>query len=417
MFFLNFVLTKVSWVYSPGPSPGSTNRPLGLYLNSHKTIISDQMTDNRARGWCFTLNNYTEDDLQALRDYDIGDGYMIVGKEKGANGTPHLQGYMHFVNKKSFRQVKAILPEAHWEIAKGSVKQNFDYCSKDGDFEQFGRRPRMPEEKIKEAQDKKKEDIKRKWELVELGAFKDLPPENLAKYEYAHQKMKRKPANLTTLNNLWIYGPSGCGKSRLVRDFFPSIFNKKLDKWWCGYNNEEIVLLEDMDPKNCLSMDRDLKIICDHYPFNAEVKGGNLFIRPKAVIVTSQYSMLSCLKDADAEARAAIMRRFKQIHYPDVDVKAEVRTLYKNVFGSDPEEDPEPILLPGTDGEVDEFADLPPLESNELPLAPLQLPTLTAEDDEATQSQETYLENLRAAISQTQSVLASREVIDLSQDY
>lgn len=63
--------------------------------------------------------------------------YWIVGKEIGAQGTPHLQGYCYFDNAKKWDQIVKWFdnPRVHLEVAKGNKSQNFKYCSKDGDFE------------------------------------------------------------------------------------------------------------------------------------------------------------------------------------------------------------------------------------------------------------------------------------------
>lgn len=93
----------------------------------------------RARSYCFTVNNYAYEDLMAFLDIECK--YKCFGFEEGENGTPHIQGYVQFRNPTSFLTMKRCLPRAHIEIAKGTPAQNIEYCSKDGDFHEFGDRP------------------------------------------------------------------------------------------------------------------------------------------------------------------------------------------------------------------------------------------------------------------------------------
>lgn len=97
------------------------------------------MSNFRCRGWCFTINNDTYEDLDLLLDMEFS--YLVFGFEKGLKGTPHIQGYVYFENAKTQSAVKLIMPRAHLSGARGNADQNYDYCSKDGDFYEFGDRP------------------------------------------------------------------------------------------------------------------------------------------------------------------------------------------------------------------------------------------------------------------------------------
>lgn len=92
-----------------------------------------------ARNWCFTLNNYTEDEIQQIESlHPTSASYLCFGKETGKEGTPHLQGYVQLSTKKTLASVKKLIPRAHLEVAKGSPAQNKLYCSKEGDFREYG---------------------------------------------------------------------------------------------------------------------------------------------------------------------------------------------------------------------------------------------------------------------------------------
>lgn len=93
--------------------------------------------------YVFTVNNWTDDDIACIMsmEEDPSVTYYIVGFEVGEQGTPHLQGYVHFSSKIYFNSMSKKIPRARIDPAKGTPQQNYDYCSKDGDFYQYGQLP------------------------------------------------------------------------------------------------------------------------------------------------------------------------------------------------------------------------------------------------------------------------------------
>ncbi len=100
------------------------------------------MAVNRGRRWVFTLNNYLQEELDALSTAKDSQ-YVLYGKEVGDEGTRHLQGFIVLKTKKRLGGVKSILPRAHWEKMKGTLKSNIEYCSKDGDITEHGEKPKL----------------------------------------------------------------------------------------------------------------------------------------------------------------------------------------------------------------------------------------------------------------------------------
>jgi len=264
---------------------------------------------NRSRGWCFTINNYNEDDENVVYDWAWDSKYICVGREVGEQLTPHLQGFIYYNNARTFNQMKQKHESAHWEQMEGTPKQAADYCKKDGDFFEWGTPPFTQEQKGECG----KQSIKERWELAKQGKFEELPPELIKTYEYIYSKFQ-EVEDRPTLENIWIFGPSGCGKSRWVRDNYPQFYNKGMNKWWDGYQREDVILLDDMDLSHGKFIGYFLKIWADHYAFNAEVKGGMLKIRPKIVIVTSQYTIEQVFQE-ERETINALHRRFKRMNW------------------------------------------------------------------------------------------------------
>ena len=95
----------------------------------------------RSRSFVFTINNYTDDDIAEIMAEAENAKYLIAGFEEGEQGTPHIQGYVYYDNAKQLKTFANIFSRAYTSIAKGSPKQNQDYCSKDGDFWEKGSLP------------------------------------------------------------------------------------------------------------------------------------------------------------------------------------------------------------------------------------------------------------------------------------
>lgn len=268
--------------------------------------------NTKVRGWCITLNNPTLDEeaLAYELQWSSQIRYGVFGAEVGETGTRHLQGFLYYKNAVRFQTVADVFDgRAHIEKMRGTPEEASTYCKKDGDFFEFGDLPMSQADKG----EKGKVSAEERWALAKEGRFEELPPENIKIYEYIHAKYMEAEDLTGPLDNIWLYGPAGCGKSLYVRTNYPSHYWKGMNKWWDGYQGEEVVVLDDMDPDHGKFIGYYLKIWGDRYKFNAEVKGGMLNIRPKKIIVTSQYRMDQVFPDPTCFA--AVNRRFKTLQW------------------------------------------------------------------------------------------------------
>ena len=136
------------------------------------------------------------------------------------------------------------------------------------------------------------------------------------------------------MKNIWLWGPPGVGKSRSVRITHPNAYFKACNKWWDGYQGEENVIIDDFElDHKCLG--HYLKIWGDRYSFVAESKGGAMHIRPKAIVVTSNYSIESVFA-SDQEMVKAVLRRFDQrniyqpLEFPEEVAEAATETALED---------------------------------------------------------------------------------------
>jgi len=101
--------------------------------NSSKGLGNTKPTPKQisaAKRWCFTLNNYTEEQISSIVPIiEEKCEKALVSKEVGESGTPHLQGFIKLKVKErpmTIFNIKSI----HWEKAKGNDDSQLTYISK-----------------------------------------------------------------------------------------------------------------------------------------------------------------------------------------------------------------------------------------------------------------------------------------------
>jgi len=262
---------------------------------------------SRHRRFVFTWNNYDQVAIDYLDSLQIR--YLCYGKEVApGTGTPHLQGFLCWRNAKTEGATRELLRGCHVEIARGSALQASDYCKKGGDYVERGDLPSDPiEQGRREAE---RWDLA--WDSAKAGAIEEIPADIRVR---CYSTLKRIAQDympriepIGGVCGLWLFGKSGAGKTLSVSRQYPDAFPKPRNIWWDGYQEEEVVTVDDVD-KYDVALGGKLKHWADFAPFIAEIKGGSRKIRPRLVIVTSQYRIEDIWQDA--ETREALNRRFK----------------------------------------------------------------------------------------------------------
>lgn len=267
----------------------------------------------RSHGFCFTLNNYTDSDEKVLEKVDCT--YIVYGKEEApSTGTPHLQGYVYFKSNRGLPGVIAALPRrCHVEPARGTALQNYEYCSKSGVICERGERPADKRRRDPSGS----ADYALALKLARAGDFENIDPMLFTRYYSTYLKIRSaflQSESLKPLDQLpgeFYYGPSGTGKSLLARQLHPNAYIKNCNKWWDGYTGQDTVIIDDISPPLAKALCHHIKNWVDHYPFTAEVKGGSLFIRPKIIIMTSNYDLKTLFEDE----YDFVKRRFRVSHF------------------------------------------------------------------------------------------------------
>lgn len=234
-----------------------------------------------SKTWCFTLNNYHEDDEQFLKDLEKA--YLIYGREVGESGTPHLQGLIIFRKAMRLPALKKLLPKAHWEKTV-AAENAMNYCMKDKDYY--------------------KEDNRRQGSRTDIAKYTDLiktvglkraceeEPETALKYPCGSKflfKMSLKDRSPAVAPHvIWLYGEAGSGKTKWVFDTYPEVYVKNCSekcKWFDGYEQQAVCLLDDFR-QNTFDWNFLLQLL-DRYPLNVELKGEMIPFNSPIIVITT----------------------------------------------------------------------------------------------------------------------------------
>lgn len=270
---------------------------------------------SKSKHWCFTLNNYTDSELQHLNGLFSSKGsqisYLILGKEVGESGTTHIQGFISCESRVSFRQIRLrVSDRAHFERAKGTPEQAAEYCRKDGDFIEYGTLP------VRRGH---RSDIDSLVQTISSGAciddIRDQHPKLFLRYPRAIGEWvtSLQPTREWVTEVIVHWGKTGTGKTRSVFEFIcrDSIYIHPGEQWFDGYDGQPVVLFDDFSGSE-FKLSYLLKLL-DRYPMRVPVKGGYKNWIPKHIFITSNLDPEDWYPHANEEHRNALKRRISLI--------------------------------------------------------------------------------------------------------
>lgn len=284
---------------------------------------------SRCRNWCFTLNNYEQQDRDKLEQFfnEGGARYVIYQPERGVTGdTPHLQGYIIFSNARTLNGVRSIFGNrAHWEVAYSSAEANIAYCSKESTRDSgagFGVVEHGTRSSIRGTGSGRghRTDLDIIAERVRDGATLRELAEDHPKEIILHSR------GINTLQALcvkprtsppsvyWFYGPTGSGKSRFANEESPDAYWKDpCSPWWDGYDGTADVIIDDYRRDFCTFA--SLLRLFDRYPLQLQVKGGYVNIRAQRIYITTPKSPEETWENRTSEDIAQLSRRITLVRY------------------------------------------------------------------------------------------------------
>lgn len=231
---------------------------------------------------------------------------MVYGKEVGANGTRHLQGYVEWTGVKRWNTMKALNPRIHWEARKGSAKQASEYCKKGEQSHDewklagssganYGKNAMVFEKGTVSAQGKRSELEEIGEQVVAMRPLREIAQENPATYikyakgiEKLHNQMLKPRDSSAAPYIEWRWGLAGVGKTRYcVEKHQTSHFIKDGTQWWDGYDQQEAIIIDDFDGRWPF---RDLLRLLDRYEYQGQYKGGYVQINSPYIYITCEHA-------------------------------------------------------------------------------------------------------------------------------
>lgn len=217
----------------------------------------------------------------------------IMGRETcPTTGKEHWQCFFYFKVRKRLSTVqKWIEGKWHCEVARKTDKENYDYCSKDGEFKLYGDWTQVGQGR--------RTDIEFAVEAIMEGASTlDLIqhyPNCFIKYHRGLEKAKKAilstSGEVTQFRNIEthvLWGPAGSGKTRAVyeQENPTDIYKADMvyDGWWDGYEGEKVLLIDDF--YGGIRYTKLLNIL-DGYKLQIPVKGGSTWAQWTKVYITS----------------------------------------------------------------------------------------------------------------------------------
>lgn len=315
--------------------------------------------NTRSRKWLLTINNpiekgYTHERLSEILSEFRGLLYWCMSDEVGQEGTYHTHIFFCVQNPVKFSTLKNRFDGAHFDMCRGTSRENRDYVFKEGKWiEDKKHETNLPETheefgELPTERPGKRTDLSNLYAMIKDGLSNyeiiEAAPSflfRLDEIERVRQMLRDEfyKKEFRTLNVSYFFGPTGSGKTRFVMDEYgyDNVFRVTDYKHpFDGYKGQDVVIFEEF--RSSLPV-QDMLNYLDGYPLQLPCRYNNkVACFTKVFIVTniqleSQYRLVQ--HEFQETWKAFLRRVHSVVQFFDDGSKAEFLSA-KNYLESGP---------------------------------------------------------------------------------
>lgn len=275
------------------------------------------MAATKTARWIFVFNN-------APADWAPPTGaeieYMVWQRERGEQGTEHVQGYVRFNKRKRLSAAKNWFsaPEIHMEVARGNEQQNKAYCTKvetrvagpwefgvyNADAGKQGKRSDLEEiaDKIKQGASVKEVAEQHPSDYIRYSA-------GIEKYA---QLVRPLPPLERNIHVSCLWGETSTGKTHRARTTFPDCYEVIAGRDpWGMYSGQAVILFDEFNWERWTI--QDMNRYCDKWRCNLDARYRDKYAEWTRVVICSNTDPYTWWPMAPQTLRQAFWRRCNQI--------------------------------------------------------------------------------------------------------
>lgn len=245
--------------------------------------------------------------------------YLVWEMETGELGTPHIQGYCRFKQRKRMQQVAEIFPRAHLSLCRGSEEENRNYCLKE-----FTANPQVEHGEFGDYEPKQKQgrrkDLEEACNILKEGGLKRVAEEKPVEYVKYHQGFKalrtalqKPPPLMRDISTTILWGPPGTGKSHRAVTQFPEAYKVNPGRDPFGdYEEEDVIIFDEFDYEKWPV--EQMNLLIDKYRLKLDCRYANKWAYWTTVIIISNIDPHNWWQYHNQVKKEAFLRRIDAIY-------------------------------------------------------------------------------------------------------